>query len=171
MEHQDIKQKPDKTEPNKWLIAALVLTISGCFSLIPITGYFSNRSMVFYTACRGNCRNIGTALKTYADNNDGHYPESLEMLTPKYLKTIPTCPSSRTNKGYIHSYKVSPDSGAFTFYCEGESHNGYGHSAPPNFPQYNSRESLLPRYKSDNDNETTPEPGQSSEEDGDSTKK
>lgn len=37
--------------------------------------------------------NVAMTLDMYATDNHGLYPDALAQVTPKYLKTIPTCPS------------------------------------------------------------------------------
>jgi hypothetical protein len=43
------------------------------------------------TMCKANLKNVGTALEMYATDWDGNYPTTLGLLTPNYLKTVPTC--------------------------------------------------------------------------------
>ncbi len=99
------------------------------------------RSSGQYTQCQSNCKNMGTALELYAKDHKGNFPEKLEMLVPDYLRAIPTCASSRTNKDYIFSYRCSPNHDAYTFYCAGHNHKWVG--VGKNYPQYNSREGLI----------------------------
>lgn len=51
-----------------------------------------------YNNCQSNMKNIGTALECYRQDNNDLYPPTLTKLTPKYLKTIPTCPSGRMKR-------------------------------------------------------------------------
>lgn len=45
--------------------------------------------------CRGNLMELAAALDTYAADNNGYYPTSLQALAPRYLKAIPGCPAGR----------------------------------------------------------------------------
>jgi len=58
--------------------------------------------------CGDNMKLIAKALKEYADDHDGLYPSSLEVLTEKgtdgkalYLEEIPSCPVSEKSYSYI----------------------------------------------------------------------
>ena len=141
MEHQNIKQDTGKKKKDRWIVAAVLIFYFGLTALILIPGYLRSSAQAKYTLCQLNCKKIGDALKIYAGDNDGHYPERLEMLTPKYLKIIPTCRSSRTNRGYIRSYRISLSSSAYSFYCEGVNHSDVG--VGENYPQYNSANGLM----------------------------
>ena len=94
-----------------------------------------------YTQCQSNCKNLGTALELYAKDHKGHFPSTLEMLIPDYLRIIPSCAASGTNTGYIKSYQCSSKLDAYTFYCTGHNHKWVG--VGKNIPQYNSREGLI----------------------------
>lgn len=45
-------------------------------------------------ACMSNLRAIGAAYTMYFQDNPASYGVDLPVLVPKYLKAIPTCPSS-----------------------------------------------------------------------------
>lgn len=92
--------------------------------------------------CQSNLKNIGTALEMYAHDNQGHYPPRLSHISPKYLKSIPTCSAAKKDT-YSDSYQVSSDAETFTVYCRGHYHSEVG--AKPNFPQYNSMYGLIMR--------------------------
>ena len=95
-----------------------------------------------FTQCQSNCRNIGTALKMYADDNEGSFPSHLSQLTPKYLRSMPMCAAARRDT-YSQSYQSSTNFDSFSFYCAGHHHKWVG--VEPNYPQYNSRDGLIPR--------------------------
>ncbi|MFP4499293.1 MAG: DUF3352 domain-containing protein [Vulcanimicrobiota bacterium] len=50
-------------------------------------------------AVNNNLRNIATALEMWSVDNQGKYPAKLDVLTPKYLKSIPSPP-----QGYTYYY-------------------------------------------------------------------
>ena len=56
-------------------------------------------------ACRENLTNVGTALEMYSVDF-GAYPQSLEPLTPNYLRTVPICPSA-DGKDYFYQRNSS----------------------------------------------------------------
>jgi hypothetical protein len=97
------------------------------------------------TACKSNCMNVATALEMWASDHGGRYPPSVDLLTPGYLRTLPTCPAAGRDT-YSASYERSVQPDAFSFYCAGDNHRkAYsGFSAPSrNFPKYNAMEGLL----------------------------
>lgn len=72
----------------------VVLAILAVLAAILYPNYMRTRSRSKFMHCRGNLLELDTALETYAADNDGYYPTSLHRLTPKYLKTIPSCPGA-----------------------------------------------------------------------------
>ena len=124
-------------------MVGIVFTITTLAATILVPNFLKARVGGKYSECQSNLKNIGTVLEMYADENEKNYPPALTMLTHDYLQTISTCPSSRTNQGYIDSYRVSKDFKAYTFYCQGDNHSAVG--VDKNFPQYNSKEG--PIYK------------------------
>jgi hypothetical protein len=77
----------------------------------------------------------------YSTDNEGHYPLGLAMLTPRYLKTIPTCPSVGSVT-YLCVTASEPD--LYTVVCSGTNHAGAGISAA-DYPQYTSVTGLIER--------------------------
>lgn len=121
----------------KILFILLLICIA---SILIIPRYLRVRCPSPCRQCHTNCKNIGIALKMYADDNKGCYPGRLEQITPKYLKQIPTCASAGTSTVYISSYTKSENSDAYTFYCKGNNHSPIGEK--PNSPMFTSREGL-----------------------------
>lgn len=76
--------------------------------------------------CKRNIQNITKSLDIYATDNEGVYPDSLEVLTHAgpsrkkyYMKTIPTCPASNNYYDYT---KHTPNT--YTLKCSHQSaHN------------------------------------------------
>jgi hypothetical protein len=54
-----------------------------------------------------NLRNIETALDMYCTDNKSKYPASLASLTPKYMKNIPRCLSSKGDSEYAYTPPAS----------------------------------------------------------------
>ena len=134
---------PDKLDIYQWLFI-IFLTAVAAFFMKAIPNYLRARTGGQFNTCQSSCREIGVALQMYFVDNGNKFPPSLTMLTPEYLQTIPTCPSSGTNKGYIGSYQVSPDFTAYTFYCAGAHHKRIDKDLRDR-PLYNSREGLIPK--------------------------
>jgi hypothetical protein len=97
------------------------------------------------TACKSNLKNLGTALEMYSCDYDGHYPPTMTLLTPNYLRIIPECPSAGKDT-YSTSYqtRISPDYGhSYATDCQGHNHKDAG--LPADYPQYNSVQGLIER--------------------------
>jgi hypothetical protein len=135
----------DKYEFNKWNFLALGIAFSLLYSnmflpdFLPVVRDYYGAT---FCQCQSNCKNIGTALEMYSTDNHGHFPSSISMLSPNYLKSIPTCAAGKSDT-YSSSYVVSRNPDAYTFFCSGNHHGRLG--IPPNYPQYDSRNGLTQR--------------------------
>ena len=107
------------------------------------------------TRCESNIKNLATACEMFAQDNKGHYPESLEELVEKnYIKEVPLCPSSE--KPYIYSFQVNPD--FFLIKCgEKNTHIDTGSVSEGYYPVYNPSDGLVLRgnYKTSLKTETS----------------
>ncbi|MCD4786180.1 MAG: zinc-ribbon domain-containing protein [Candidatus Eremiobacteraeota bacterium] len=133
------------------------IIVVGILAAIMIPNFQRARGQGQYVQCQSNCKNIGTALEMYSTDNSGRYPDSLDKLSPDYLRVIPTCAAAGENT-YDKSYsswneepkkkkKAGSSFGSstskYTFYCSGHYHKAVGVGA--NYPQYNSTTGLVPR--------------------------
>ncbi len=134
-------QSNERDSSGWWWALMILLTIAILAVTILVPNFLKARAGGKYTECLSNLKNIGMALEMYADENEKNYPTSLTLLTPDYLHTIPTCPSSWTNRRYIDSYRVSKDFKAYTYYCIGDNHSTV--HLDKNYPQYNSIDGLI----------------------------
>lgn len=105
----------------------------------PVSEVKAHLAGLLVTSCSSNLINLKTAVQMFSTENGGHFPQSLDQLVPKYLKTLPTCPSARRDT-YSSAYAVASNPDAFTIVCGGDSHKL---AVPPNFPQYISTRGLL----------------------------
>ena len=102
-----------------------ILSVLG-LALFPSLIMFGNkihrpRPQAALTACKSNLKNVATALEMYATDNGRKLPERLsQLMTGNYLKTIPTCPVSRSDT-YSGSYEHAPPT-SFTLFCQGHHH-------------------------------------------------
>ena len=113
------------------LLAAVVLAW-GCVFLLARTRN-PGRSL---SACSSNLKNLGAALEMYSADSEGHYPATMALLTPNYLKTIPTCPSAGTDT-YSASYRVYQGGKVnYTVFCQGHNHESSG--TPPDYPRFHA---------------------------------
>jgi len=120
-----------------WLNAAVVIFIVAV-GLMVLPNFFPIRSRHCgqLTACKSNLKNIGTAMEMYASDNEGRYPASLGMVTPDYLKTLPTCAAAgKITYGYV--YTVKPD--CYTAWCQGSYHTPMTNA---NMPEYDAVQGL-----------------------------
>ena len=81
------------TKPGLLEFLCLIVVLS-IMAAILLPGFFRDRAGGMLTACKSNLKNIGTACAMYAADNKGQFPRSLWLLTPNYLKSIPTCPAA-----------------------------------------------------------------------------
>ena len=93
------------------------------------------------TACKSNLKNLGTALEMYSTDFAGRHPTTSTLLTPRYLKTMPTCPTVGSVT-YVFAMASEPDN--FTIVCSGTNHQGAG-LVDANYPQYTSVTGLIER--------------------------
>lgn len=129
------------------IFVVFILPMMGIIAAILIPNFLRARAQGQFTQCQSNMKNIGAALEMYSTDNGGHYPDSLKKIAPDYLREIPTCASAGTDT-YSGSYtsvmedKEQGTEEAYTFYCKGDNHTAVGNS--DNYPQYNSRQGLIP---------------------------
>jgi len=120
---------------------ALALLVVGVLAFVVAPNFIRSRSSGGYVLpCKRNLKNIGTASEMYATDNGGLYPSRLALLTPNYLKVIPTC-SSVGSDTYSAGYRSSSKPDAYTVVCAGLNHASIHDSE--NYPQYTSTQGLL----------------------------
>lgn len=126
--------------------ACLVVTLSTLVALL-LPNFVRARAQPG-VSCKGNLKNIGTALEMYASDWGGNYPDGLWRLTPNYLRSIPACPDA----GYVTyradfgpDAKLNPDRYEDYYYveCCGENHKSV--SVTGNYPAYNGIQGLIER--------------------------
>lgn len=140
--NNDIPNKKDGFDIFVRITAALMVLGIVMMLFIHIPNYYRARGGGNFSGCQLNMKEIATALETYYECNDRHYPSSLAMLVPEYKHSIPECPSAKMRTGgYAATYRVSRDLKIYTFYCSGLNHSIVG--VRSNYPQYNSIEGLI----------------------------
>lgn len=93
--------------------------------------------MPAHTRCMQNIVDIATAMENYATDHRGQYPHKLQILVPRYLKSIPKCRGIDT---YTPGYQVRIQPDDFTFCCRGKNHTSEGYL--PNRPLYNAERGM-----------------------------
>ena len=118
------------------------------------------------SACQTNLRNIACAVEMYSTDWSGRYPANLALLTPDYLRAIPTCPATRptllmpavvggcrgvgpgsdvrlceipVGPGFnSYYYRATAEPDLYTLCCAGHHHP----ELEKNFPRYTANEGL-----------------------------
>jgi prepilin-type N-terminal cleavage/methylation domain-containing protein len=114
----------------------IVIAIIAILAAILVPNFLRARAQGQLTACKSNMKNIGTAMEMYSSDNQGRYPSALTLITPNYLKTIPTCASAGAST-YSYTYTTVPDN--YTAYCSVSYHAGM---IGAGFPQYDAVQGL-----------------------------
>lgn len=138
----------DKSPASVLLTIFAVIAVGVVLAALLVPNFIRARSRGQLTACKSNLKNIGTALEMYSTDWAGHYPRNLNQVTPKYLKTIPTCPNSGENRYYyIQGQNLPYNTAHFEDYyvvsCEGSEHTAV--NTPAGFPQYDGLRGLYER--------------------------
>lgn len=117
---------------------------------VGMVSYMRRLQYVRLITCNQSLGDTATALEMYSTDWSGHYPASLDLLTPNYLKTIPECSATgRVTYKLITGKNVgynTVDGGLddyYLIYCDGENHTGVG--VPANYPQYDGIWGLVER--------------------------
>lgn len=150
MSEQHEEQGNEKSGKAHWLVRLL-----GWLLLIPVAGYafvyfvmvLPARPGSYLTFCKSNLKNIGTAMEMYSTDFSGKYPSSLDLLTPKYLKTIPECDAAGKVTYRLYTGDGPMNTAGFQDYyyveCGGENHSRA--SVHANYPAYDGISGLIER--------------------------
>lgn len=130
------------------LFLLLVVGLPLLLAAMLVPNFVRARARGQLTACKSNLKNIGTALEMYSTDWSGKYPKELSQLTPKYLKTIPTCPSVGRltyvmQTGDNVGYNTAHFQDYYVIHCDGPNHEAV--SVPTDFPQYDGLRGLYER--------------------------
>ncbi len=77
--------------------------------------------------CRKVMTSYRVSLELYATDNLGQFPNSVEVLVPKYLLKADHCPAANTN---TYVYHRAPDLTHYIMFCRGASHLKLGENQP-----------------------------------------
>ena len=125
----------------------IVIAIIAILAAILVPNFIRARAQGQVTACKSNLKNIATALEMYSTDYGGRFPTAIAsggVLTPNYLRTLPTCPGagSVTYESSGYSSTSSPD--AYNINCNTTNHKGVDITIG-GYPQYNSASGLVER--------------------------
>ncbi len=118
--------------------AGIILGVTGLLSVLIFPNFLRTDRPAYLTACKSNLKNIGTALEMYSTDHYGRYPTALSLLTPNYIKVIPTCAKAK-KMTYEFTSREKPD--CYTMYCSGKYHTEITNT--PNYPQYDAINGLI----------------------------
>ncbi|MGE0491101.1 MAG: hypothetical protein AB7S38_17975 [Vulcanimicrobiota bacterium] len=127
-----------------WIV--IVLGLVGCgLALMVGTRARCHHRQGNLTSCKSNLKNMGTALEMYSTDWSGRYPttNSFLLITPNYLKTVPTCPKAGIET-YTLTYRSHSLPDAYTMYCYGFNHVDASITTA-NYPQYTAVQGLIER--------------------------
>lgn len=116
----------------------IVIAIIAILAAILVPNFLRARAQGQLTACKSNLKNIGTALEMYSTDSYGRYPTTITMITPNYLKVIPTCASAGA---ITYSYVRTQVPDCYTTWCNGTFHTSITGKA--SYPQYDSIQGLI----------------------------
>jgi hypothetical protein len=143
-----------------WVLSfaiALLIMVAGIFYFYPDLIHSHDKSV----GCKSSLIHLGTAMKMYSADFDGHYPRSLSLLTPNYLKSLPECPvaggmnyrvelgpQAPMNKDKLEEYFVIECVGAHHIDLRMPEDPKYDPDfrLPPDYPKYNSVDGLIDGY-------------------------
>jgi prepilin-type N-terminal cleavage/methylation domain-containing protein len=117
-----------------------VLFIITVLAAILVPNLMRARQRAQLTSCESNLKSQATANAMYANDNGGHYAAYPGLLSPNYLKLMPTCASAGK---YTYFYWVSSNQDSYTFFCHGTYHTSI--LGNESFPQYDSIDGLKER--------------------------
>lgn len=76
------------------LIVLLALATGSAFPAIAQPSPVAAAGGQLESECRNNLSTLLRACQQYAQKHDGDYPDSLDQLTPEFVKSIPVCPAA-----------------------------------------------------------------------------
>jgi len=102
--HPDARKPRRRTTPSKGFIYALeAITVLGVllFFHVAVADPFTQDTQLRaeWQACLGGRRALATAIQMYRNEQEA-FPRSLDVLAPKYLRKLPTCPRGGSWMGY-----------------------------------------------------------------------
>lgn len=114
------------------------MTILGLLVAIMLPTYARARATSEYAACKESLTQMATAFEMYAGENNGAYPNRADLIVPRFIAYMPTCPSTGTRNYRVQTVAYPH---AFTIYCMGAKHALAG--ALPDYPQYRSGHGVI----------------------------
>lgn len=109
----------------------LMAILAGVAVLAALTvpGMMADERTRYTTECRGNLKNVATALEMYSTDFGGRFPPALEVLVPNYLLSIPSCPAAGQDT-YSGGYSWDDNPDKYSLSCAGFHHPDLGPGRP-----------------------------------------
>lgn len=90
--------EPCESPTGEWKLGPSVLRSFAFVLMLAFVGFLACFGYFMWkrnekNQCRENLRLINDAVVSYAKDNHGALPKSLELLVPKYLASLPRCPT------------------------------------------------------------------------------
>jgi hypothetical protein len=126
--------------------SAGMVAVAGIGAAVLMPNFVRARSQGQLTGCKSNLKNIGTAMEMYSTDYTGKYPDSMEKLTPNYLRALPECPAAEKVTYRAHmgpNAKGNTEKYEDYYYIECAGHNHQAVSVPADFPAYSGIQGLL----------------------------
>lgn len=121
----------------------IVIGIIGILAAILVPNMVRSKNQGRLSACKQNVRAMASAIESYATDNRGRYPSTLNRLSPAFISALPTCPVTKSSSPYETGYESSTGPDNYTISCAGGNHTTVG--LPANYPQYNAATGLSDR--------------------------
>ncbi len=112
----------------------VVMLILAVLAFLLLPNYVRARSRGRLTACETNLRNMASALELYSNENDKIFPTELAALAPRYIQSLPKCPSAGSPQSYVDGYESGTRPSNYTLACQGGYHVDLG--LAPNAPTF-----------------------------------
>lgn len=121
----------------------IVIAIISILALIFSVNVIRARAKGQYTGCITNLKHMGTSLQMYATENNQRFPLNINLITPKYMKIIPTCPSVSGTFPYVNGFTSASNPDRYTLVCSGTPGNHRGVGKGAHYPQYTYDRGLI----------------------------
>lgn len=103
----------------------IVFAILAVLLMLVLPNFVRARSNARLSSCDSNLRNLSAAVSLYANDNDKRFPDTLDLVTPHYIKAIPSCPSAGSDT-YSEGFGSRSNPDNFTIFCKGSFHVDLG---------------------------------------------
>lgn len=98
----------------------IVITIIAILISLILPNYMKARAQSLMASCKGNLQKMAQSVEMYSMDSAGVYPNTLDEIMPRYLRAMPTCPSSHLEPSYTYNTSATlKGTSGFTIWCCG----------------------------------------------------